>query len=153
MLYCWVYLLFIRSTTVLLLRLLASEMWHCTVKWCLDKCTASVFRVKEKAKQRTTWTSQTGNTVQLQACKWVQREPMREASIFFFWLLYRPISEPCFSCSVACLLHSSVQKMEAVWFSETLVDIHQTEWHLVTEDSTLCNHSCENLRPNKAFMS
>jgi hypothetical protein len=66
----------------------------------LDKCIASIFRVKEKAKQRETWTSQTGNMVQLQAYEEVQIEPVRET--YFFASLWAYIRTMFFIC--CCLL-------------------------------------------------
>jgi hypothetical protein len=42
--------------------------------------------------------------------------------------------------------YSSTLKMEAMCFSQTLVDFQWTTWHYIPEDSTLHNHHCENLK-------
>jgi hypothetical protein len=47
---------------------------------------------------------------------------------------------------VSCLAYSSVLKMEATCSSETSVDSQWTTRRCISEERTLLNHSCQNLK-------
>jgi hypothetical protein len=47
---------------------------------------------------------------------------------------------------VSCSAYSSTLKMEAILSSETSVNFQRTAQRNITEDSTLHNHRCENLK-------
>jgi hypothetical protein len=55
---------------------------------------------------------------------------------------------------VSCLAHSSTLKMEATsCSSETSVDFKRTTWRYISEDMTLHDHLCENLKLYKVDKS
>jgi hypothetical protein len=49
---------------------------------------------------------------------------------------------------ISCLAYSSAMKMEGIFFSKTLVDFHQTAWHVPEGTAGHNRHCCENLRSN-----
>jgi hypothetical protein len=59
-------------------------------------------------------------------------------------------SRACFML-VSCLAYSSIMKMEAKCSSETSVDFQRTTRRYITEDITLPNNRCENLKSNRSF--
>jgi hypothetical protein len=50
---------------------------------------------------------------------------------------------------VSCLAYSSALKLEATWFSETLVEFQRTTCRYIPEDRILHSHGCENLKSYK----
>jgi hypothetical protein len=56
----------------------------------------------------------------------------------------------CFTL-VSCLAYSSTLKMKATFYCETSVDIQRTTPRYISEDITLHNHYCENLRSYKSY--
>jgi hypothetical protein len=50
---------------------------------------------------------------------------------------------------VFCLTYSLALNMDAIYSSETSVDFHRTTQRYISEDTTLHNHRCENLKSNK----
>jgi hypothetical protein len=60
----------------------------------------------------------------------------------------RRLLDTCFYAG-SCLVYSSTLKMEALFSSETSIDIERTTRRYIPEDSTLHNHRCENLKSYK----
>jgi hypothetical protein len=58
---------------------------------------------------------------------------------------YRTLFVTCFML-VSCLAYSSALKMEATCSSETSVDFHRNTRRYISEDITIHNHRCENLK-------
>jgi hypothetical protein len=50
-------------------------------------------------------------------------------------------------------VYTLTQKMKATCSSEMLVDFQQVTWRYITEDITLHNHPCENLKSVNFFLS
>jgi hypothetical protein len=58
----------------------------------------------------------------------------------------------CFTL-ISCLAYSPILKMETAYSSETSVDFQQNTRRYIPEDIILLNHSCENLKSYKKFIS
>jgi hypothetical protein len=54
-------------------------------------------------------------------------------------------------CKQACLAYSSILKTKVICSSETPADFHQTTQRYISEDRTLHNHCCENLKSNSVM--
>jgi hypothetical protein len=60
----------------------------------------------------------------------------------------RALLAACFM-PVSCVAYSLTLKMEAIYFSEMVVDFHYTTQHYIPEDRTFHSHCCENLKSKK----
>jgi hypothetical protein len=64
--------------------------------------------------------------------------------LFYSWLT---LLVTCFLL-VSCLVYSLTVKMEAVYFSEMLVNFYRNTWHHISEDGILHSHQSENVKSN-----
>jgi hypothetical protein len=53
---------------------------------------------------------------------------------------------------VSCLVYSSTLKMETVTSSEISVDMYQTTWNHIAEESHLHSYGCETSDPFSAYL-
>jgi hypothetical protein len=141
MLYCCVSVFIVHKEKYNTIAVAITSIWNVTLcsllefQCCLDKYTASIFRFKEKSKQRATWTSQSETWFKYRPLKVSERTNMGKLLYSHVFIV---LLAGCMLVTLFC------PEGGGVWFAETLASIHQTTCYYVAEDRTLCNHSCEN---------
>jgi hypothetical protein len=73
-------------------------------------------------------------------CHIILCSPFESQSVF-----WRNVLASCFML-VSCVAYSSTLEMEVMSSSQTSADFQWAKWHYISEDRTLHNHGCENLK-------
>jgi hypothetical protein len=68
---------------------------------------------------------------------------LRFGGMYYLYLEGQRVSQA--SNKLLCILHTNLN-VEVVHLTKTMVNIHQTTWYNISEDSILQNRHCENLK-------